>query len=253
MNHNEEIQMLLDKYLMSNMSEDEKAAFEKRLREDDVLRKEYENQKKIVDFIKAGALKEKLDELHLKHQLKNKNHRRFYLYTTLAVAASFMVVLSFWFLYQPAVGTPYEQMIASVYYKDPGLPTLMSSDEHDKEFDLAMIEYKQGDYRSSLDRLMGLNETVPQNDTIRFYMGVNWYELGNHQRAGQVFEDLRNSGSDYVREKAQWFSALTYLQLENREEAERLFTKIAEDYSHMYNRDAENAQIMMERFFELSE
>jgi TolA-binding protein len=253
MNHREENQILIDNYLQGKMSDKEKVAFEQRLIEDADLRAEFENQKKVIEAIQAGALKEKLEELHLKHQLKNKTHKRFYLYTAMAVAASFAVVLSFWFLHQPVVGSPYEQTIASVYFKDPGLPTLMSSPEHDQLFELAMIDYKQGDYRSSLDRLTELNADQPHNDTIQFYMGVNWYELGNFNRAGQVFDELRQSDSEYVVEKAQWFAALNYLQLENREQARELFELIAEDYSHLYHRDASNALLMMERYFDESE
>lgn len=250
MNNQNEIRELIDRYLQGEMSDKEKVTFEQRLIDEPDLREEFENQKKIIDIVSAGALKEKLEELHLRHQIKKRNHGRFYLYTATAVAATFAIVLSFWFMYQPAAGTPYEQMIASVYFKDPGLPTLMSTAETNREFELAMIDYKLGDYRSSLDRLTALSEENPQNDTIRFYLGVNWFELGNFQRAGQLFEELRTSDSRYVIEKAEWYSALNYLHLEDREKAGELFNNIAEDYSHLYQSDASNAMLMMERFFD---
>lgn len=241
-NHNEEI----FNYLKGNMNEEEKASFERRINNDPKLQEEVEAQKKVMEVVEVGALKDKLDQIHMKLQMRKSSGNRFYLKSAVAVAATFLVVLSFWFMWDSPHQDPQEQLFAAVYFTDPGLPVVMSTTHAKVSLDNAMVEYKLENYQQSFNLLSDLLESNPKNDTIRFYMGVNLFELGEIDRSLSYFEKTQNSDSYYVSEKSEWFIALVQLKNGNYEDAERGFTKISNSNGHLYQQDASNALIMME-------
>jgi tetratricopeptide (TPR) repeat protein len=237
---------IINSYLKGDISAEEKLQFEKRLKEDDNLREEYLTTKKIKDIIEAGALKEKLSDIHLKYKLKQNHHKRFYLLTALSVAASFVVVLSFWFLFQPVGSSPQQQFFASIYFKDPGLPTLMSSSSAPNFLDHAMIEYKQGNYEKSYQILSDGFTAYPSNDTVQYYMAINLFEMGEIERSAPLFERLLKSQSEFIKEKAEWYYALNLILTNEKQQAEMVFQKIAEDPSHLYQPEAERGLLLMQ-------
>ncbi len=241
---------LINSYIKGDMSSDERIQFEKKLKGDAILNEEYLAAKKIKDIIEAGALKEKLNDIHMQYKLKQNNHKRFYLWTAISVAASFVVVLSFWFLFQPVGSSPQQQLMASIYFKDPGLPTLMSSSGTQNQLDLAMVEYKMGNYEHSYQILSDLLAESPTNDTVQYYMAINLFEMDQFDRSGPILERLQHSESIFVSEKSDWFYALNLISQDREEEAEKIFQGIASDPGHLYFQEAERALLLMQSFME---
>jgi len=64
-----------------------------------------------------------------------------------------------------------QQLYATYFQPDPGLPTTMSSST-DFLFFEAMVFYKQGDYEKAITKWDPLLKEKPKNDTLNYFLGV---------------------------------------------------------------------------------
>ena len=82
----------IDEYLIGAMPEDEKAAFEKELREDEILRSEVDAQRTIAEAVQTAHLKNMLADVEA--GLKRKRLlRRVIIWTSFAAAAFIVIIL----------------------------------------------------------------------------------------------------------------------------------------------------------------
>ena len=82
----------IDEYLIGAMPEDEKAAFEKELREDEILRSEVDAQRTIAEAVQTAHLKNMLADVEA--ELQRKRLLRRVITWTSSAAASIVIILS---------------------------------------------------------------------------------------------------------------------------------------------------------------
>ncbi len=224
----------LDRYLEGNMTEAEKQLFESRLESDSELRDALKDHKLLIETIESAAMKDTLSQVMAQQRDKGKAGVRSINRTWIAVAASVVILFGAFFFLGPfsGGGNLYEEY----YQPDPGLPTTMST-ESNLRFTEAMVQYKQGEYRSALAEFDQLMNDNPASDTLLFYRGICHMELDQPEVSAFLFNQI-STDSRLFGEKAQWYRALALLQDDNTAEAIAALQVISDQADHRYHEQA---------------
>jgi tetratricopeptide (TPR) repeat protein len=222
----------IEKYLEGTLEGAPLVQFEKRLIEDAVLAANVEEQRILSNAIKEQNLRTRLDGFHdmLSENKEDSSNKVINLNTYLRYAvAACVAFLLLWggFRYFNGTGSNQEQneqLFATHFIPDPGLPTTMSASDN-YEFFNAMVSYKQGDYQKAIEVWETLIKEKPRNDTLNYFIGVA--HLANN-----------NEGE-----------AISYLQWA-AEYPESVFSKEVYHYlglAHLKNGDKETAATALEK------
>ena len=103
-------------------------------------------------------------------------------YTAAACVAILIVLGGYTFLQGNSLSNKNEQLFATYFRPDPGLPTTMSVSDNFDFFD-AMVSYKQGDYNKAITKWEVLLKEKPDNDTLNYFIGVAYLANGNEDQA----------------------------------------------------------------------
>lgn len=204
------------------MVNDERIEFETKLKEDADFRSEVEDIRSLLFGIETQALKEKLDEFHkdLPKQMKSEataSKVRFLQFRKIAVAAIIILgAVSFWYFN----GSSNEQLYDIYFKPDPGLPTTMSSSDDFAFYD-AMVNYKQGDYKTAIKKWEVLEQKKPKNDTLTYFLGVaNLANKNTSEAIGYLNTTVEKSNSIFI-EDAYYYLGMAYLKTKNFEQAKK--------------------------------
>ncbi len=88
---------MIEDYLDGRMTESDKVLFEKRLKEDKVLAREFEIRNKLASLIK-GATEYQHTKDHVNQILNKKKYNKFYSTPIIAIAASIVILVGIFFL-----------------------------------------------------------------------------------------------------------------------------------------------------------
>jgi tetratricopeptide (TPR) repeat protein len=125
----------------------------------------------------------------------------------LKIAAAFLVIISFSYLaYYFGANTNYYQRNA---FYESGLPVVLSSNNK-KEMDDWMTEFKSENYERAKEMGEVLLKSKKDNDTIFYFLGRIYCELGDYSEGQKLFEKVSNSSSFY--DKSYFLSALCLLE-----------------------------------------
>ncbi|WP_026754471.1 tol-pal system YbgF family protein [Sediminibacter sp. Hel_I_10] len=210
-----------ERYLENSMSQHERLDFELQLQENAQLRSDVEDIKILLLGIENQSLKERLDVFHedLAHTpevTKGKSQRFAHWRKFAAAAIILLAVTSFWWFNNPSN----ERLYADYFEPDPGLPTVMSNtDAETFSFYDAMVNYKQGDYRTAIDKWETLKLQKPDSDTLNYFLGVA-HLANNDEKAAISFLEKAANHSDFALNKdAYYYLGLAYLKADNTQKA----------------------------------
>lgn len=220
----EERQELFERYLLGQMTVEERGSFETKMIEDQDLQNEFDTFKALFHTVEEAGMRAKLQEFHQNmdedgvpvRQL-NGPKRKF----NFRIAATVLLLLSvggFWFFNRTA---PNERLFDDYYTQDPGLPTVMGSNDN-YEFYEAMVDYKQGHYDIAIEKWGKLLEKKPTNDTLNYFIGSAYLANDNAIRSLPYFEQVSNTSSSKFHEEAIYYLGLGYLKLDRKEAAEKI-------------------------------
>lgn len=131
--------------------------------------------------------------------------------------------------------------IQQVYVEDPGLPVIMNS-ESNTVVDNAMSYYKTGEIDKGLTLLKELSRSLPQNDTVRYYMGVFLLKAGHPSKAEKEFEFVLQTDIPSVFKNDAEYRLAFALWMQNKKyEAKHIFRQIKNKPIHPYHEAAVNA------------
>ncbi len=229
-NISQELLESVEKYINGNMTSDELILFEKRLKNDSKFKIQVEDIKTLLFGIESQALKENLNDFHndLSEQIPKKNTKiRFMQFRRIAVAASIIIAVgSFWFFNQNSN----ENLYADYFTPDPGLPTTMSSNDNYKFYE-AMVNYKQGDYKTAITKWEALHKTKPNNDTLNYFIGVAHLANKNEKSAISFLEETTNNSSFALIDDTYHYLGLAYLKTGHLEKAKACLRKSTNENS----------------------
>jgi len=97
--------------------------------------------------------------------------------------------------------------------------TAMSSKGIDYEFERGMVDFKSGEFQSAVNRWEALLAGNPNSDTLNYFLGTAYLELGYSAQAIQNLHKVsENSQSKFV-DDANWYLALAYILEDKKDEA----------------------------------
>lgn len=216
----------VERYDNGSMAQKERIAFEERLNNDVDFKSVIEDIRIILLGIETQTLKERMDEFHQEipetRSMENSPSKTPFLnFTKLAIAAGIIIALGlFWFLSYSSN----DRLYSKHFKPDPGLPTTMSSSDNFVFYD-AMVNYKQGDYKTAISKWERLNEKSPGNDTINYFLGVAYLADKNADAAVSYLNKSLNNAESVFLEDAYYYLGLAYLKTDKTDEARQVFQK----------------------------
>lgn len=219
---------LIVKHLDQSSSESESAEFNLLLESSEEFRKEVKIMENIVDSSSAlnraedfKYIKSKFDEFE--REKKNQSKSRF-ISTYLAVAASVALVLISSIFYFNNDNFDARTAFLENYEPFPVRPSV----RNDQNQLLPGLQfYKEGKYQEAIPLL----EQESKNNVINcIYLSNAYIETGNYHKAKEVLKSYIPEIEDKViRRYANWYLGLTYLALNEPENAEDQFELLAEN------------------------
>ncbi len=215
----------IEAYLNGQLSKEDLIVFESRFKEEAGFKAKVEDIKTVLTGMETQALKEQLDIFHkdvskmgnalIQEEVKvhSINWKR------LLVAAVFIIAAgSFWFI----SGNSNERLYAKYFSPDPGLPTTMSSNSN-YEFYEAMVDYKQGHYKTAITKWETLQDAKPNNDTLNYFIGVAYLANKKEENAISFLEESIKNSDFPLANDAYYYLGLAYLKEGNIEKAQANF------------------------------
>jgi len=213
MNTNQHIQ----DYLHNRMRSDERKDFEKQLKEDKNLKKEFDEHKSVFNAFKineAQRLKAKLKA----HEAQKSSKKRFISKPVLySIAAIFVVLLGssvYFNFFQQDIYKTYFEPYPNVYQ-----PVVRGSSQNStttfQYYENSAYEKAERGFKALLD--------VEEDPNLRFYYALSKLNQDKFAEASKEFEKLGSVDFEFSAEVL-WFHALAELKLDHYEKAKILLS-----------------------------
>lgn len=203
----------IEKYLLGTLSSESKIAFERQLEEDADLREKLASTKLVIEATKSRGLELELKEIHKELYHEKPVSKR--LYWTLGIAASIILILTFFFILSNSGN---EKNLFQQYFSP--FPDYITSRESkaDGSWEKGMQFYTNRDYTKAIDHFKKSNIPNEHEADLLFYKGVSYLAVGNSQEAMNTFSELEIK-SDKYKEQIKWYVALAYLSSNEKSSA----------------------------------
>lgn len=206
---------LIDRYFEGDLNANEMKDFQEQLARDKDFAAAFEIEKDIIQGIEAlgnQGLKATLQTFHQEEIVAKKTASKkakvvsMRLYRWLAIAASFafLAVMAIWLLQAPMSS---EDLFAA-HYETPAFETLRGHQANDVE--KIKTWYQGKDFEQAIVAMTAYLKENPTDENIQLSLGIAQLEVGQYDRAIQVFRGLTNS--EQLEDQATWFLAMTYLK-----------------------------------------
>ncbi len=197
----------IESYLNNNLTSDQREAFEREMASDSELRKEVQVQSDLQHAVEMHGVEKSIAEVDQAYHSK-KGSGRFWM--KIAAGIAVFVAVGIWAITRPSHT---EKLFAKNLTQEPGLPVPMSS-ETSFEFYDAMVDFKMGKYELAIQKWSNIESTGRYADTLDYFIGVAHFELGDYQSAVKQLERVDSNAGKFAN-KAQWYTVLSSLQLED--------------------------------------
>jgi len=236
----------IDDYLMGQLNSADQQNFIQQMEMDRELAEEVKIRKTMLDNVMD------LGDLHMHEMLKEiksevipadsdevslpaKSKRKYIWLIAAAAAAVLLLLLAYPVLNAPASA----QELYAQYYKAYPLPFGDRGEGLDPSFVVAGNLYQDGTYDQALPLLQAIstnpNET---DDRIQLALGICQLEAQQFSKALLTFDQIKNESSNLYLDQANWYSALTHLQLNDLSTAKTLLQTIATKPKHHFYQPA---------------
>lgn len=201
-------------FLSGELKEPALSAFRENLTREADLSDKVEVVRLTLLGIKEAALSDDLKKWRLaggETVIKRISSNRKWLFATLAgVAAMLVLILTFMWM-KGKFRNNDEKLFSRFYHADAGLITSMGvSDSYD--FDVAMIDYKSGNYTSAIAKWEGLLRSNEGNDTLNYFLGSSYLAMDKPKQAAIYFEKVIHAGGGVFINDGHWYLGLALLK-----------------------------------------
>ncbi|MES2730672.1 MAG: tetratricopeptide repeat protein [Bacteroidota bacterium] len=210
----EELQDKIDRYVLEQMDVDERAAFDALMSQQQELYREVALQQELIGTLERAGdykLKLKLDKVYDEVMEPKKSvkplHKLSVSWKIWAVAASFLLVLTFILLRLNNTPVDNQQLFTQYYHPEKYIAVRSATTEANKAGDY----FNNGAYAKALDIFNSRIRTNPNSYYDLLYAGVCYLELGKYSLAEKNFQRVIRE-SDLLRDRGQWYLALVYLK-----------------------------------------
>jgi len=224
----------IERYLNDTMPDEQRRQFEQQLNTDEAFKLLVADVKVMLLGVESASLKSNLDEFHddmvpVKTLEPHKStsatttklkKTRIKIIKFMAAAAVIIFVGTFWL---ESRSSSTEQLFAKHFTPDPGLPTTMGVTKNFEFYD-AMVNYKQGEYKTAISKWQTLLSSDQQNDTLHYFMGVAHLADGDEKKAINYLKNLTEKESISFKKETAYYLGLAYLKADNVEDAKKYLT-----------------------------
>ncbi len=219
--YTEEMQQLIDNYLLDRLDSNSRAAFQEKMKEDPNLRKAVEEQQLITQSIEEYYIRNTLDKFHTSLQ-KSRKRKIFYSWAAVAASIAIIVGVTSWALFFKENTT--EQIFAENFVVDPGLPTTMGNTSNYIFYD-GMVSYKRKNYSQAIEKWQKIYPEKSNNDTLNYFLGVANLAEGKSKMAQIYFQRAILDENSAFFEEAQYYYALSQIKDGKVSEAKKSLAK----------------------------
>lgn len=223
----------IERYLNDTMPDEQRKQFEHQLNTDDDFRLLVDDVKVMLLGIESASLKNNLEQFHDEivpvktlepNTTSESNTRlkrtRIKMLKFMAAAAVIIFVGTFWI---ESRSSSTHRLFAKHFTPDPGLPTTMGAADNFEFYD-AMVNYKQGEYKTAIDKWQTLLSTDRKGDTLHYFLGVAHLADGDEDKAINYLQKLTENNSESFKKETAYYLGLAYLKADNLEDAKKYLT-----------------------------
>jgi len=232
----------IDRYVNMELDEDEQSSFETELTNNPDLVAELELYNEIDTALvekDVMDLRDKLDRIS-KEIIKEKRKERSFIaripksrIAAASIAASLILLISITTLLSRNKSSN-EKELYSQYFRPYEATGIFRSNncDLDSKISLALHKYNAAEYNQAVELFEQVLQTDATNPVGNFYQGMAYQELGKYDYAITAYNQVIKAKNNLFIEQAEWYSALCYLQNDNRRKAYKQFQRIAENNSY---------------------
>lgn len=240
MNFEEQDIVMIERYLEGNLEEQERVAFDQRLKTDEEFQQWVTHMESMVNGIKytgrknvmkqLAELEANLPEVQLLEEEQEESNivamkPNKFRYWAAAAAAIALVLISSLFLLTYNSGQS-DQDLFTAYYEPYSGDLSRSGDEDlvDKR-ERAYFAYGQGQHERAIPLF---EEVIDQEPTskLRFYLGNAYLSVGEAEKAAQQFKEVLRDSDYPLQDQSRWYLALSYLKAEKLDMAQTTLEEI---------------------------
>ncbi len=230
---------IIENYLMGRLTEEEKAIFEKELKNDPSLQQKVNQYKSLLRGIELSfnrELKARLrdEEKKIREKSSSPMSKQKFLQIGFAMAAVIaLIIVSVFVLNKNKIDA--EQILAVYYEPYPNVESPVTRGKQDRQPGYAL--YEEGQYKGAL-KLFGahLNE-FPDDPAALFYSGICYFELGNTRKSIEYLQSVNKLKNNRYSRPAKWYEALAYVKLKNTKHSKELFMELSKG-NDIYSRQS---------------
>jgi TolA-binding protein len=217
----------IERYIKGLMSNQERSAFEQKLKEDTELRAEYEQLMHEITGIEAYYLKKSLSSKPMNSETNPSRKSNWTRYLPWAVVVLILIILFIWLINKPkpeiAPGQPQKEY--AQFEPDTGLPTPMG-ETNNYEFLNGMVKYKAGDYEGAIEIWSKMYNEGAKNDTVSYFLGNAYQSIDQLKLAEQHYYEVRMTRGSAYRPQAIYNLALISLEEKDADQAKKYLQEI---------------------------
>lgn len=231
---------IIENYLLSRLSQDQKNDFEMELRESTLLHEELNLHKSLHETLAdedlllfRGRLKETITAEKSTQRTKIKGLRSPLL---LKVAASITLIIGLSFIVSQFLLNlqPSSKKIVMDYF-EPYDNLISSRGLSDEKLNRAMFAYDRGNYVEAIALFSNLSDQ--EYSLIDFYRGVSYLAISDGNEAVQAFHKAKNESNRSLHDAMDWYLSLGYLLEEDLTKSKELLNKL-KDGNSVYKEQA---------------
>ena len=216
----------IEQYILGKMSEVERRDFEALMESDESLKKEVEIYHSLISGIKVRGFKKKLEGYTIPDSEDGAiREQKIFSIKRLSIAASIVgLLVAGWFVFNKN-SPPSKDLMAEVFFKDAGLPTVMGESKQYTFYD-AMVDYRYGKVEKAFSK-WSQNTSDISKDTLNYYMAMASIEMDALYRADSLLLTITPSSELY--EKAKWYRVKILLLKGRSDEALKLLETVKDN------------------------
>ncbi|MCH2085332.1 MAG: hypothetical protein MK226_23310 [Saprospiraceae bacterium] len=227
----EQDHILIEKYLLQQLTAVDQSIFDQRLNDPD-FQKELELQKDLMVALRAEGRSQLKDQLqNIEQRIQREEdvqvttpQHQFRIARIMAIAASVALILAaiYFFSNQKKSGG---QIFAQHFEPYPNIVApLNKSNPETGNREKAFHAYELKNYEEAIQLLNGL----PKSDTTHFYIGLANLSLNQPQKAIDFFDKIKKKDSPFYI-PMNWYKALTLINSEKANDAKPLILFVKEN------------------------
>lgn len=219
----QEQQEEFERFLMQRMNGAEETTFTKKLENNASLKKQFKQFKTLFKAIEEEALRRQMEKFHEGVEQKGMAKKSNFSKYRIAAGVAILISVGIWFFNRPSEN---ERLFQEYFTPDPGLPTVMGSDNNFKFYE-AMVDYKQGNYDVAIAKWQKLLEKKPENDTLNYFLGAAYLANKQHDKSIMFLKKVANS-NNYFSNDAKKYLGLIFVKQNKIEQAKQLLGEESE-------------------------